>query len=358
MHTVFLAHTPLHLLFTLSLVRDVDFQPAHVILVEDWPGVSAIASRLPDLLPPDSRVSVLPGAATPRPRWLRRYPVSRLANHLPLVQAVRRARQLLAGQDVRRVCLFIDHRPDVQQIAGAVKAANPGCRIAYVEDGASAYVNELPPQHRLAKRFPLAFRLVYGRYFEQVCGQGQFSLLDEAYLLYPSLASRALSRLPVHRIPPLSLTSQEVDQLLRLFGSDTPRLPPDQPVVFVALPLSLVVTPALEARLGEVLAGYAAAGSTLLFKPHPRETRPWAAQPRLAGSSIWLNPAVPGEVVLAWLGGRLQAVVSGLSSMLYTARWFNPAASAVLVDVPDVMIPPEVARVFQAAGVQRAEGTG
>ncbi|MBN2470833.1 MAG: hypothetical protein JXN59_08925 [Anaerolineae bacterium] len=351
-YRVFLAHTPLHLLLTLSLIQTAPECPALVLLYEDFPGAARLITGLRELWPAPHRVNLLPGTHS-YPRTLQhpayqRLPLARLTNHLPPILAARRALRLTRPFAIDWVGVFSDLRPDVQQIAGGLKARHPGCRVAYVEHGTTPYIDTLAPEFLGGKRAAWAFRLVYGPHFQQVTGTGQFAALDEAHLIYPAHANAALRRLPCHpllppRIPP--------DELRGLF----PLPPPESPaasaprVALVLPPRARTLSSATFAQLQAAITRCAADGLTPLLKLHPREMEP--ERFRMEGVIV-LDRATPSEIVVSWLGPRLARVISvGNSTALYTARWLNPAAEAVLFLLPDVPVPPEMLRLYRALGV-------
>ncbi len=364
---VFLVHSPLHVLFTLGLIQAAPERPALVLLFDDFPGARRLAPGLDDLLKttgllgtagllPQPQIAVLPGVYSyPRtlghPAW-RRLPPARLTNHLPLILAARRALRLTRPLEIDWVGVFSDLRPDVQQIAGGLKARHPGCRVAYVEHGTTAYIDTLPPRHLAAKRAPWAFRLVYGPHFQQATGVGQFAALDEAYLLFPEHANAALRRLPRHPLPPLRLTPADLGGLFPLPAPESPAAAAPQVALFLP-PLARNTTPAMLAAFQAAIARCAAEDVLPLLKLHPREARP---ELFAFTDVVRLDQAAPSEVVVSWLGPRLRRVISGgFSTALYTARWLNPEAEAVLLTLPDAFTPREMLRLYRALGVSVQE---
>lgn len=350
---VFLAHTPLHILFSLSLIQQAGGTPAHLLVSEDFAAARRVVAGLPALLPPPHRVHLLPGKASFP--GLQRLPLTQLTNHLPLLIAARRGCALTRPLSIERVHIFNDLRPDMQHIAGCIKARQPDCRIIYVEDGASSYVDTLQPWLRGGKRFRRLFRLVYGPHVQPGTSLGQFRLLEAATVIHPDHANHALRRLPLTPLPAPGLDRDGWATLSGVFGGAPPRLDDSAPVTLLCLPHSLMMTPALLDRFRRVGADYAARGMTVLVKLHPRETEDAAVMLDNA-AFIPVDRAVPAEILVAWLGSRLHAVVSGYSTILYTAGWLSPGVRAVLLEDAGVPFPPELMALLRAVGVTTENG--
>jgi hypothetical protein len=354
-YQVALALTPLHILNSLSLMTGADSSPALVFVIEEFATARQVSAGLGAFMPAGSRVVLLPGSETLRrhvPAALRRPPLSYVTGQIPGVLASLRARRTARRLPVERVLVCADIHPYLQQIAGAIRDRNPGCRIVAVEDGAASYIDELPPALRMAGRFPGLFRRVYGRHFAPQTGLGQFPLLDEAHLLYPEHANAALRRLPLHPLPPLDFPPAQLDALIALFGGDPAAVQTNGAATLICLPHPRVMRPALLERFRAAAAGYAAAGLTVFVKAHPRAAPD--SLPALEGQ--WIAGAVPAELIAARLGSRLRVVISGYSTILYTVRRLSPDAQAVLVQDPAIPIPAEVLALYRAVGVTGEDG--
>ena len=352
---VFLPHGPLHVLFVLSLIQAEPEQPALILLFADIPDWARLAAGLRDLLPAPHRVQVLPGRFS-YPHTLqhpayRRLPPARLTDHLPLVLAVRRALAFTHDLPVDQVLVFNDMRPDVQQIAARLKARH-ACSVTYVEDGTAAYVDTLPARTLHAKRLGWAFRLVYGRHFQRVSSQGQFAALDSGCLLFPEYANRALSRLPLTPLPPLTSTPDTLRHLFALPAASAPASAAAQ-VALICPPRSRSISPALRDHYDTAIRRCAAQGLTPLLKLHPREEYPHVFGGQ---GAIRLEASIPSEAVVAWLGPRLHRLVSGgISTTLHTTRWLNPAAEIVLLHAAGEVLPPGLEKLYRAARVTLEE---
>ncbi len=349
----FLTHTPLHIFYSLCLIRaEPDTQPL-IAVFNDFEGAGRVANGLADLLPVPGRAILLPGALD-APRLPG--PVRRLTNHLPLIAAARRARRLLTAIPPDTVYLFNDMRPDIQQIAAEARQCNPACRVWAVEDGMATYLDRQPAEHTHAKRLTALFPLIYGRGFERLEIMGGFSLLQAACLTFPEHANTVLRRLPGHALPRPAFSMAELDALIRLFAGpgeeDWAAWGGEAQAALIGIPHSLGLTPALQADLRALIRAWQAQDWTVLLKAHPREQDDPARL--LAGSKNVrvLARTIPAELIVARLGPALRAVASGLSSMLYTTRWLNPAVDVWLVGAEDVPLPAELARFLAAIGVR------
>jgi len=348
---LFLAHTPLHILYSLSLIRAEPGPPPLLAVFNDFAGAGCAVGGLAGLLPAPGRAILLPGAldAPPLPP-----PIGRLTAHLPLIAAARRARRLLAGAPLDAVYLFNDMRPDVQQIAAEARRRNPACRVCAIEDGAAAYVDRQPPERLPARRLPALFPLVYGRGFERLEGMGRFSLLQAAYLTFPAHANAALRRLPARALPRPAFSPAELEALIGLFAPAEAAPGRDWPsqAALICVPHSSGLTPALLANLRALIRAWQARGWEVLLKAHPREREdPARLLASVEGARV-LAQAIPAELIVARLGPALRAVASGPSSVLHTTRWLNPAADAWLVSVEGAPLPAELARFLAAIGVR------
>lgn len=349
---LFLAHTPLHILYSLSLIRAEPGPSPWLAVFNDFEGARRAVDGLAGLLPASGRTILLPGAQD-APRLP--HPLRRLTAHLPLIAAVRRARHLLATHPPQTVYLFNDMRPDVQQIAVDALRRSPGCRLYAVEDGAAAYVDRQPPERTHARRLTALFPLVYGRGFERLEGMGGFSLLQAAYLTFPEHANAALRRLPRHALPRPVFTPPELDALIGLFAPPEDGLFDWQGLsrpALICVPHSSALTPALLANLHGLIRAWEGQGWQVLLKAHPREQED-LARLLTAGEDVRvLVRTIPAELIIARLGSALRAVASGPSSVLHTTRWLNPAAEAWLISAEDAPFPPELARFLAAIGVR------
>lgn len=349
---LFLAHTPLHILYSLSLIRAEPGPPPWLAVFNDFEGAGRTVDGLAGLLPAPGRAILLPGAQD-APRLP--YPLRRLTAHLPLLTAVRHARRLLATHPPQAVYLFNDMRPDVQQIAAETLQHSPACRLYAIEDGLAAYVDRQPPERTHARRLTALFPLVYGRRFERLESMGSFSLLQAAYLTFPEHAGAALRRLPCYALPRPAFSPQEVEALIGLFT------PPEggssgwqelTRAALICVPHSSGLTPALLASLRGLIRAWREQDREVLLKAHPRDQQdPVRLLAAEEGIHVLVR-AIPAELIVARLGTALGAVASGPSSVLHTTRWLNPAAEAWLVGAEDAPLPAELARFLTAIGVR------
>lgn len=350
---LFLAHTPLHILYSLSLIRAEPGPPPWLAVFNDFEGARRVVDGLVGLLPTAGRTILLPGAQD-APRLPR--PLRRLTAHLPLIAAVRRARRLLSAHPPQAAYLFNDMRPDVQQIAADACRRSPGCRVYAVEDGAAAYVDRQPPERTHARRLTALFPLVYGRSFERLEGMGGFSLLQAAYLTFPEYAGAALRRLPCYALPRPAFSPQELEALISLFTPPEDGLFDWQGLsrpALICVPHSSGLTPALLVNLRGLIQAWEERGWEVLLKAHPREQED-LARLLAAGEDVRvLARTIPAELIVARLGSALGAVASGPSSVLHTTRWLNSTAEAWLISAEDAPFPPELARFLAAIGVRR-----
>lgn len=348
---LFLAHTPLHILYSLSLIRAEPGPPPWLAMFNDFEGAGRTVDGLAGLLPAPGRAILLPGAQD-APRLPN--PLRRLTAHLPLIAAVRRVRRLLAAHSLQAAYLFNDMRPDVQQIAAEARQGNPDCRLYAIEDGTAAYVDRQPPERTHARRLTALFPLVYGQSFERLESMGSFSRLQAAYLTFPEYASAALQRLPRYALPRPIFSPQELEALIGLFAPPEGSLFDWQGLsraALICVPHSSGLTAALLANLRSLIRVWREQGWEVLLKAHPREQED-PARLLVAGERIRvLARTIPAELIVARLGSALCAVASGPSSVLHTTRWLNPAAEVWLISAEDAPPPPELARFLAAIGV-------
>lgn len=341
---VFLAHTPLHVLYTYHLLHtQEDGIPALICLSHDFEAAPALAARLRQHLPPQHRVALLPGIHA-RPNW---GAFTKLTNHLPLLAALRRARAALRDIRVRTVFVFNDTRPEVQGIMALAKQRS-GASLQYVEDGVAAYITH--PDSSLRGRMAWLQKVLYTSDFYPSVTHGMHPLLDGAILTFPHLAHTGLKRLPLVPMPPVDPAAPHIQKLFDLFGFNWTTDAENQPFALICLVTFMRMTQDFRALLERVIADCRQAGLCVLVKQHPRDD---TAPPDLGENVTFIDRGAPAELICLRLGRQLLRLYAEYSTILLTSGWLNPAIERLYLDYQPM--PPARITLLEEAGIQRLQ---
>lgn len=331
---VYIIYTPLHLLYTLSLIR-ANERHAYVMLVHSFQTAPQVLYRMGNLLP-DTQFDLLPGqlshwghiattAAHSQNRLLRL--ISKLLNHIPIVQAMWKARKKLRGIKLDRLFIFNDIRPEAQALMETALKCH--AEVWLVEDGIGAYLNT-PQLSQLRQRMVWLQRLIYGRGFHALGTIGSHPAIQQAIVLYPEAANKALMRIPRHSMPPFDLRD-DMQQLMHVFA-------PDEAIdwasfgqcVLICLPLyhHTAEPEAFRQAVERIIAMHQAQEITVLVKYHPREI---VFHFNTSGVHV-VNHTIPAELVCAALEKQLIKIYAEMSSILLTAGWVNPSVQRTMLN--------------------------
>jgi hypothetical protein len=341
-YNVFLAHTPLHVLYTYHLLHtQEDGIPALICLSHDFEAAPVLAARLRQHLPQRHRVMLLPGIHA-RPDW---GPFTKLTNHLPLLAALQRTRAALRAIRVRSVFVFNDTRPEVQAIMALAKHRS-GASLQYVEDGVAAYITHADSP--LRARVAWLQRVLYTSDFYPSVTHGMHPLLDGAILTFPDLAHTGLKRLPLAPIPPVDPAAPHIWKLFDIFGFSWTMNTGDRPAALVCLVPFARLTQDFRALLERVIADCRRVGLRVLVKQHPRDE---ASPPDLGEDVIFIDKGVPAELVCLRLGRQLRRLYAEYSTILLTSGWLIPGIERLYLDYQPM--PPARLALLEKAGIQR-----
>lgn len=353
---IYLTHTPLHLLLSYNLWKSQNSgTDAHFLVYGDFASQDQVVERLSDLWAGSPRVSSLPGRYRWDPhrstqRWRRVF--SKWIAHTSALGALRNARSLLMAEGVDKVYVFNDTRTEVQLLMASL-AKDGEVSLSYVDEGFAAYRTEPIPSRRGW------LKLVYGRDWLPLRSYGTHPLITEAILFHPMFAHRGLESKSISPMPELKLGEFELQSLYKAFtGLEQDYqdgLGPGESVVLICLPHSSMLGQRwgeLRRQVEELADRESERGRLVLIKGHPRDhdqAGDWLGKRE---SFHFLPRALPGEVAIAMLGGRLQAVYAAASSVLITARWAFPRVQVYLFNSAVDRIPKEIWPVLIASGVQ------
>lgn len=349
---VYVAHTPLHILFTLNLIEhNPEQHPVIVFILDDFFHSGGVAIGLQEFLGPQHQVTHLPGAFLKSQQGVS----ANVKRHVNAVRALVKARRIYQHYQVRRLMIFNDTRSEVQAIIQDLK--NRGVeQVLYVEDGIAPYYES--SQKRNQKLVPL-FRSLYKGY-QPTTTHGSFPGLGGAILLHPHLANQHLKTKPCYQMPPFAYDQSTIETLLALFGASRDDL---INVMLDCTECVLICLPKLDQHIDrhsvtrwiQRTATQYGDRATLFLKYHPREISedPLHVVAQKIGHVV--SRAVPAELLCEVAGEKLAAVYADGSSILLTTRWINPNARVYSVNWSGRTLPAELQNLFSAVGVQTIE---
>ncbi len=348
---LYVVHTPLHILFTINLIQhNAESRSTVIFVFDDFFQSDLVAKRLQLMLGERHKVVRLPGALGHSHQSVS----AKLHRHVNAVRALSKARRFYQQCAVERVLVFNDTRREVQAILHDLK--HRGTELLYVEDGLEPYREG---RRKVNPILTPLLKLIY-KGCESITTHGAFSDLDGAILLHPNLANQSLQNKPRYQMPRFVLNSQQVDQLLGLFGVTrkelTEALADCGTGVLICLPNSesQVDGQLLAKRVREITRQYMHR-AVIYLKYHPRERTedPLDLGPQETAYAV--PRAVPAELVCAVLGENLSAIYSEVSSILVTSRWINPNIETYSINWSGGDFPCDLLELFTTEGVHFVE---
>lgn len=356
MYRVFIVHTPLHILHTLSLIKD-NPKPSYVFIMEDFSSAKSLLKHLPCLLDHESNVKLLPGRVSihgilQNPIIKRSPLLLKFVQHVPLIRSMGMVRSYLRRIQADQLFVFNDTRPDIQNIIGFLK--KQGCQHVFlVEDGIGVYMDTLLSNVLSANRMRWLFPFVYGRQFERVERLGGYSQITAGYLTFPKYANNVLHTKPLHVLPLPTLSPHELNILYHGFASTTfvPPQTSDQ-MVIVGVPYSSSTTPEVMKSLSHMINVFLKQGLKVLLKPHPLELLQNPFQVVIQNGIQFVDKNVPIELLVLMLGKSVKAVYLEFSTAVYMIRRINPEVAVNMILTPySESFFPQVKAFFENIGV-------
>ncbi|MBC6956420.1 MAG: hypothetical protein J5J04_17540 [Anaerolineae bacterium] len=333
---VFVAHTPLHLLYSLSIINSKSLQDFRLFVINDFSAGVAVCNEFAQVSSYADRVHLLAGryslggfvARNISPTKSRiRYYGAKLGSMLAQYSAKSKFIRIMKEKQIQRLYIFDDQRLDTQSLMSYVKEQNdyPHTQIVLVEDGTGVYYNSPYWQFaELKNRLNWILVALYGKNYTRVDRYGDHPLVECSIVLFPDDVNVSLKSKPVYRMPHFHLAPEQASILSRAFSLGDQFAEIDQAVLLLlSYSETLKNHEKYKGFLLDLIERHNAEGITIIAKYHPREVHDDYLN--LYGSKvIFEDKTVPAELICASLGNRLLAIYSDYSSALLTSGWINP----------------------------------
>lgn len=351
-HDLYLVHTPLHLLYSYNLVKH-NGCPAIIFVPFDFADAPQVAARLNQVAKENQTYVPLIGEYPAY--FLVRYPgVGKFAAKAQIIRnsfrEVQQARRVYRHLAVGRLYVFNDTRNETQTIMHDLRRQGVD-QIVYVDDGLSSY---LPPINAPIRFHRYLLKYVFSQALQPSNNHGQYSEIDTALLLHPDAANSNFDRLTVERMPAFILQASDKEGLAYAFGFSSKAMTQysaAESYVLVLPPHSSVVSDIqrLQEWLQTIAADFTGAG--LIIKYHPREVLADYLNAISIPNVTIFDRAVPAELVPVVVG-NVQALYTGISSVLITMDWVKSGVQVNFVNWMPVDLPLELKSLLEALDVR------
>ena len=343
-NSVYIAHTPYHVLLSLYLSLDQHAHENHLIVIGDTSRLLEFATTINKCWNPSpfKHTTYLSGMYE-KSNWL--------TKQLLKKKNVKFMKKYFQNHSFQNIYVFNDRRPEIQAALYFSKKFGVNTAI-YVEDGSIAYSS-----YRLRK-FPLhiAFlaKLLFGFWWENISFFGGATWIDEVKLLFPDMARPELQLKPISGISKNNLEKLRnpswIREILLTFNLEVENIKDIDAILVISH--SEHVHGRHYMKWMEVLDLIDNNNLRAAVKYHPGESKKDFLSIRGRERYFLLPQSLPVELLYILLGRQMKYVVGSDSSSLLTARWFLEDVIVCSIAPALGYVEDRLMRVFNRTGIR------
>lgn len=329
--SLFLCHTPLHLLISLLVVQGI---PAHekitFAIIEDSQGLHALAKTL--VASTNIDLFLLPGAASFQ-SLIKRTLIHRAnARHLHDAYA----------KTASTIFIFHDLRAESQKLLNSPSTHQANTQFILLEDGVALY----EPGGFLVDGLIsiLKRKIFWDMKWKHARQLGLHPQLSEVQCFYPESLRQNLHHLHIKSLP------RHLADSITLHSPLKASLP-NAPFCIVAVPHSMFgetfITEFLDLSRKYCLDH----GQTPIFKIHPRDRQAQPTIERVISSPHLLPQEFPLELLMAFIP-KAAALIGSRTSALHVINALYPETTCLYFDTPNTEAGSQWINFFEKIGVQ------